>query len=260
MSQGTEIATETTGQDLAHQGGSITVEQRLSLLRESLTNPEVQPEKAIAMAELMFRLEDRDAKAAFIAAKVSAIASMPHIGRDGINDHTGNRYSTWEKMQPQITPILSRHGLSLNFKIGHEEGRVTVTPILSGHGYTEEGGAVVLPADGSGSKNNVQAVGSSIKYGQRYAAMAMLNIVSRGLAEDDDGNAGGGTGGDPYLQLTDDERKLVDDSLLQAKQGAGVYEDYFKSLTVQERGFLNYNKGENGVTWHNRNKAAAENA
>ena len=44
-----------------------------------------------------------------------------------------------------------------------------------------------FPIDTSGSKNAIQAVGSSISYGKRYTAGALLNLTSRG--EDDDGIA-----------------------------------------------------------------------
>ena len=44
---------------------------------------------------------------------------------------------------------------------------------------------MVLPLDTSGSKNAVQAVGTSVSYGKRYVMCAMLNIATRG--EDDDG-------------------------------------------------------------------------
>jgi hypothetical protein len=44
---------------------------------------------------------------------------------------------------------------------------------------------MILPHDSTGSKNAVQAVGSSTSYGKRYTACALLNITSRG--EDDDG-------------------------------------------------------------------------
>jgi glutamate synthase domain-containing protein 1 len=49
-----------------------------------------------------------------------------------------------------------------------------------------------LPADMSGSKNAVQAVGSSISYGKRYTAQALLNLTSRG--SDDDAKGAGGDG------------------------------------------------------------------
>ena len=258
MSDNQQITQHTGGGAVAaHEGAGIPVEQRLALLREALTNPDVQPEKAVAMAELMFRLEDRDARARFIAAKVKAIAEMPHIGKDGVNTHTGNRYSTWEKMQPVITPILHRNGLVLNFVVGSEGPRVAVTPILSGHGWEERGEAMALPADQGKGRNDVQAVGSSISYAKRYAAMAMLNIVSRGVPADDDGNAGGGTPMDPYDALQPHERELVDQGRGAAGGGVDAYAEWFKGLPTDQRGFLAYNRANGGKTWHDQNKEHA---
>lgn len=255
---GQDIAKGGEGRELAHtEERGITVGQRLQLLREALTNPDVQPEKAIAMADLMFKLEDRDARAAFINAKVAAISSMPHIGKDGKNTHTGSRYAKWETMQPIITPILARHGLVLNFDIGNDGNRVTVAPILSGHGWEERGGAIVLPADVGKGRNDVQAVASSVSYGKRHAAMAMLNIVQRGITEDDDGNAGGGTPLDPYQALADHERQLVDDGRRMAAEGIEPYQAWFKELPTDQRGFLAYNKAGNGMSWHDQNKDLA---
>jgi len=250
--------TTSGGHEIARQDErGISVGQRLTLLREALTNPDVQPEKAVAMAELMFRLEDRDARAAFIAAKVSAISEMPHIGKDGKNTHTGNAYATWERMQPIITPVLMRHGLVLNFDIGHEGPRVSVAPILSGHGWEERGSAIVLPADVGKGRNDVQAVGSSVSYGKRYAAMAMLNLIARGLAEDDDGQAGGGTPADPYQALAAHERALIDEGRSTALEGMEAYAGWYKSLPADQRGFLAFNKGNGGRTWHDGNKECA---
>lgn len=246
------------GRELAHhEERGITVGQRLSLLREALTNPDVQPEKAVAMAELMFKLEDRDARAAFINAKVRAISEMPKIGKDGENTHTKQRYARWEYAQPIITPVLSRHGLVLNFDVSQTEGRVAVAPILSGHGWEERGSAIVLPADKGSGRNDVQAVGSSVSYGKRYAAFAMLNIVTGGIAEDDDGQAGGGNPSDPYDALARDERALVDEGRQRAADGIDAYAEWFKGLPADQRGFLAYNKAGSGMSWHDQNKGLA---
>lgn len=257
MSESKEITTGNGGREVAHhEERGITASQRLALIKEALINPDVAPEKAAAMMELTFKLEDRQARADFIAAKVAAIAEMPSIGKDGQNTHTGSRYATWERMQPLITPILSRHGLVLTFEVGHEGPRVTVAPVLSGHGWEERGGAIVLPADTGKGRNDVQAVGSSVQYGKRYAAMAMLNLIAKGLAEDDDGNAGGGTPLDPYEALTDQERAWVDEGRLQAKEGVEAYSEWFKA-DKHRAGFLAYNKAGNGQSWHDQNKACA---
>ena len=248
------------GREIAQQseGNLQDGAARFALLREALTNPEVQPEKAIAMADLMFRIEDRDRHSAFIEAKVACIAAMPRIGKDGQNTHTKTRYAKWETMQPIITPILHAHGLALNFDVGDEDGRVTVTPILSGHGWEERGGTRRLPVDVGKGRNEVQAHVGSSSYGKRDAAKAMLNLVEGGVMQDDDGNAGGGTAMDAYEQLDANMRELVDLGRRTAAEGMEHYENWFKELKPAERGFLNFNTAWPApVTWHQRNKDLA---
>lgn len=249
------------GRDIAQAGDSPNLNDgaaRFALLKQALTNPDVQPEKAVAMADLMFKIEDRDRQTAFINAKVAAISEMPRISKDGEGAHK-IRYARWETMQPIITPILAKHGLVLNFEISDQNGKVAVTPILSGHGWSERGGAMVLPADAGGSKNNVQAVASSASYAKRHSAMAMLNIVQGGILEDDDGNAGGGTGLDAYDQLDDEQRALVDKGREIAGDGVTAYEEWFKALPTNHRGFLAFNTAwPNNITWHDQNKNLAD--
>ena len=81
------------------------------------------------------------------------------------------------------------HGFTLTFRTGRDDDYITVTGILSHReGHSEET-TMSLPVDMSGSKNAVQAVGSSTSYGKRYTTQALLNLTSRG--EDDDGAAHG---------------------------------------------------------------------
>jgi hypothetical protein len=248
MSDGKELATAETREV------GIPIEQRVSLLREVMMNPNATPAAAREVAELMFRMEDRDREAAFIRAKVAAIGEMPRIGQDGYNTHLKARYAKWETMQPIVNRVLVKYGLSLSFKVGGDGQKMTVTPILQGHGWTEEGDAMPLPADTGPGRSAVQAVGSSISYGKRYAAMAMLNILQAGVAEDDDG-AGGSS--DPYDQLTEAERELVDAGRAKAADGVAPYEAWFKALDAGQRGFLAYNRAGNGMTWHDQNKDIA---
>lgn len=256
-----DLVQQAEGRSIAHsqEGGSLSDDRaRFALLREALTNPDVMPEKAVAMADLMFRIEDRQREARFIEAKVAAISEMPRIGKDGQNSHTGTRYAKWESMQPVITPILTRHGLVLNFEINDQNGKIAVTPILSGHGWIERGGAMVLPSDQGKGRNDVQAVASSASYGKRHSAMAILNLVQGGIIEDDDGNAGGGTALDAYQQLDARHRKLIDEGRAKAAEGMPIYEEWFKALDPGDRGFLNFNQAwPSPSTWHAQNKDLA---
>jgi hypothetical protein len=161
-------------------------------------------ERLMAMAE---RLEARNAKAAYLAALVKMKPELPVIDRKGrievrkkgaSGDRDGEvqqstAFARWEDIDEKITPILEKHGFVLTFRCGTApDGKVTVTGVL-GHeaGHTEET-TMALPHDSTGSKNAVQAVGSSTSYGKRYTASLLLNIRTKG--EDDDGKRGGDPG------------------------------------------------------------------
>ena len=67
-----------------------------------------------------------------------------------------------------------------------------MTGVLRHAAGHKEAAELELPADSGGDKNSVQAVGSTMSYGQRYVARMLLNLTSRG--EDDDGAAAGQSG------------------------------------------------------------------
>ncbi|WP_185835578.1 ERF family protein [Pseudomonas aeruginosa] len=64
---------------------------------------------------------------------------------------------------------------------------VTKSAIRPGSNFNRQGGSIFhqrQQADTSGNKNAVQAVASSVSYGKRYTAGALLNFTTHG--EDDD--------------------------------------------------------------------------
>jgi hypothetical protein len=60
-----------------------------------------------------------------------------------------------------------------------------VTCILAHRDGHREETSLDLMHDSTGSKNSVQAIGSSVSYGKRYTMCALLNITTKN--EDDDG-------------------------------------------------------------------------
>ena len=58
------------------------------------------------------------------------------------------------------------------------------------------------PSDDSGSKNKLQAIGSTVSYLQRYSLMSILGLAAKGV--DDDGNSGVGKDSDSN-KITDDQ-------------------------------------------------------
>lgn len=135
----------------------------------------------------------REAEQKFTEAFTEMQPKLPIIKERGsIKNRDGavqSTYALWEDVNEEIKPILAAHGFSLNFRTSQPEGKIATTGILRHVGGHRDETTIELPHDTTGSKNPVQAVASSVAYGKRYTAGALLNLTSRG--EDDDGQAAG---------------------------------------------------------------------
>jgi hypothetical protein len=100
--------------------------------------------------------------------------------------HNSKKYADFAGIARVIDPILGQHGLSYRFRTVQTD-KIAVTCILFGHGHSEET-TLSGPADASGSKNAIQAIGSTLTYLQRYSLVQMLGIAA---GDDDDGKAAG---------------------------------------------------------------------
>ena len=165
--------------------------------------PNLDVEKLDRLIALQERVMDRQEKADFDANFATMQLELPIVDRkgrivvrekDGRGHRTGpiqqdSKYARFEDINEAVRPVLAKHGFGVRFETGlAEDGRVKVIGILSGYGHREQA-EFVLPHDSTGSKNSVQAIGSSTSYGKRYALCALLNITTRG--EDDGGVKGG---------------------------------------------------------------------
>jgi len=166
----------------------------LRVLERAAADPNSDLERLDRLAALYERMVAREAEMKFNIALVKLQPKLPVLdehgeicGSDGAVRAT---YATWEDTVEAIGPILARHGFSLTFRPGRSPtGGLSVTGVLRHEGGHKEAAELALPADASGDKNAVQAVGSTMSYGQRYVARMLLNLISRG--EDDDGAAAG---------------------------------------------------------------------
>ena len=165
----------------------------LTVIARAAADPNVDIDKLERLLEMQERVIARTARAAYFDALAALQPKLPVISeRGGIKDRNGkvqSTYALWEDVNEAIRPILAEHGFALSFKVRRTDGEIITTGVLSHReGHSEET-ELALPTDSSGSKNAVQAVGSSTSYGKRYTAYALLNITTQG--EDDDGQAGG---------------------------------------------------------------------
>ena len=159
----------------------------LSVIERAAMNPDVDIDKMERLLQMQERIVARNAKSAYSAALSEMQPKLPAIAQNG-KGHGSIKYAKWEDIQTEITPHLAAHGFALSFRVAAGE-RVTVTAVLSHREGHSEDTSLPLPTDTTGSKNAVQAVGSSISYGKRYTACALLNLNIGG--EDDNGRAAG---------------------------------------------------------------------
>lgn len=152
-------------------------------------------EKLLALHE---RWEATRARKAFDAAISEAKAEIPPIiknrsvGYDSkrTGDKTNYRHEDLAQIARTVDPILAKHGLSYRFRTQQDGGVVRVTCIVSHRDGHSEENALQAGHDTSGSKNSIQAVGSTITYLQRYTIKAALGLSA---SNDDDAGTHGQT-------------------------------------------------------------------
>ena len=154
----------------------------MAVIARAAADPQTDVEKMERLMSMYERIEARRSEAEFAEAMAVVQDKLPSIGERG--DAAGRyKFALWEDINAAIKPILSAHGFALSFRTDFTDG-IAVTGVLSHRSGHSERTTIKLPADPSGNKNAVQAVASSVSYGKRYAAGALLNLTSHG--EDDD--------------------------------------------------------------------------
>lgn len=161
----------------------------LQVIYEATTNPLVDVAKMEALLKMQERIAAEEARIAFIESFLALKQVLPKIDKNGkiVIPPKDNKkgqttlYATYDAITDVTDPILFKYGFvyssttepsadgtRLNI-VGHLDhvrgfGRMTTFP---------------LPAETSGSKNNVQGWGSSFSYGKRYCKIALLDIQTR---------------------------------------------------------------------------------
>jgi phage FluMu protein gp41 len=180
---------------------AISTTSVLKILADAAADPNVNPDKMRALLDLQKEIRAEEAKQDFTESFIAMRPNLPIIsamGRIIIEPKPGKRgqktpYATFNEIHKRVTPVLSQHGFVLNFAPDAlADGRLVMTATLEHRAGHAKHGRIVLPAETSGSKNNVQGVGSAISYGKRYLYVTMLNLISEASEDvDDDGQAAG---------------------------------------------------------------------
>jgi hypothetical protein len=211
----------------------------LAMIERAARDPEVNVDKFERLMNMRRSLEAERASITFAEAFAELGPDLPTIDRNGriVVYSKSDRekpggvpadaepiqrtpYATLDDILEALRGPLAKHGFSIRF--AHEntaDNRLITTAILRHRtGHEERATTPPLQHDSSGSKNNVQAVGSSLTYGRRYALMAVLPIVSHAPQDaDDDGRAAGSA------LIDADQLAQVQQLLADTKSNEGVF-------------------------------------
>lgn len=146
----------------------------LQMVERVVMDPSLDLDRVQKVIDMKNEIEDREKERQFYADLAAMQVSLPRVIKSK-KGHNSN-YAPLEDINDVIREPLRDHGFAVTFRIHQEETEIKITTILShrsGHNVQTQ---LRLAPDNSGSKNDVQAVGSSISYGKRYGVCALLNI------------------------------------------------------------------------------------
>lgn len=154
----------------------------LSMIERVALDPNSDLAKLEKMLDMQERVLNRNAQQAFSADMALMQSELPRVIKSK-QGHNSN-YAPLEDINDAIRPALHKFGFAVTFAIEQLDKEIAVKTILSHKMGHREETTIRLPADTGGSKNSVQAVGSTISYGKRYGICAILNIST---GDDNDG-------------------------------------------------------------------------
>lgn len=156
----------------------------LAMIERVATNPEVDVSKLEKMLDMQERVMAKNAEMAFNQAMARLQPVLPVIEKTAKADKS--KYAKYEDIEAKVRPFYTKEGFSISYTSKRDGEMVTYFGTLrhvEGYSITSE---IDLPADKSGSKNDIQAKASTMSYAKRYLLTMLLNIVTKD--EDTDGN------------------------------------------------------------------------
>jgi len=157
--------------------------QQVSKLMELAITSDADVDKLSKLMDLQERWEAKEAKSLFVASMSEFQSICPPV----LKAKTGHncKYATLPAIHTVIKKPLHDCGLSFRYEQSVKNSEMTVRCIVTHTNGHSESTSMSAPMDASGSKNAIQAIGSSNSYLQRYTLIGALGIVTADT--DDDG-------------------------------------------------------------------------
>lgn len=144
-------------------------------------------ERLEKLMELQQRWEANEARKAWVAA-MNAFKANPPVLTKNRRVQFGNtvyNHASLDEAVRVITEGLSAHGLSHRWTVEQlDGGMVRVTCVITHEMGHSESTSMQAGADSSGSKNSIQAIGSTVTYLERYTLLAATGLAAKGMDDD----------------------------------------------------------------------------
>ena len=157
------------------------------------------------LLDLQERWEANEAKKAYVQAMSEFKENPPEILKDKKVSYKDVKYShsSLHNVTACINKALSEHGMTASWVTSQDNGSVKVTCEITHVMGHSEITCLSAPPDTTGSKNAIQAIGSTVTYLQRYTLLALTGLATHD--QDDDG-AGSGEPPKPKEKSKDENR------------------------------------------------------
>lgn len=174
--------TELSTVETAETGLQVAPSPLMGIIAAASTDGNVDADKLMKLLEANERYEENEAKKAYHVAIAAFQEELPNIVKDAQGHNS--KYAKLPGVIAIVAPLLSKNGLSHSWTTKCDSDAIIVTcKITHKYGHSEET-SLSAAADGSGNKNSIQALGSTVTYLKRYTLEAALGLAE----EDDDGN------------------------------------------------------------------------
>lgn len=147
----------------------------------------VEQGKDIAYVEKLMDMQDRwearNAEKAFNLAMSEFSQNLPTIEKTVYVEHFDGYHADLGLMAKLIREAMAPHGLSFTWKTKQAD-LITVACVIKHKDGHSESVTLSSAPDQSGGKNSIQAIGSAVKYLERYTLESATGIVASGSGDE----------------------------------------------------------------------------
>ena len=196
----------------------------LQVIEKVAFSPDADVAKLEKMLEMQERYEAKEARKSFFKSLSMFQMNMPPV----IKSKQGHNY-------------LNEYGLAYRFEQQQSGEEISVTCVISNIEGHEERTTMVAPLDKSGSKNIVQAAGSTVQYLMRYTFIGALGITT--ADSDSDGRVLSQTGN----FITDDQLAELESLLAETSSNREKFLGHFGIKQLSDLPQTNYARAKSAL-------------